>query len=255
MLFSLPFFISLVAAAKPPAFIFAGDSTTAVQTKTGGGWGTGFLSTLISPAKGSNHGANGATTVSFVKDGKWSAVMAEVEDSTADFDVFVTIQFGHNDEKPAKNISLDLYQMNLENLAKDVLSAGATPILITPLNRRSFTNGTVTDNLWQERLGTYAAAAATSGARLLDLNLASRLYLTALGETAAQTYNLAEGDRTHLSAWGSVVFGRVVADMLLGHQPVVPWLAQAEWVPAGPFVDFIALNETLSATIWAGALA
>lgn len=146
------------------------------------------------------------------------------------------------------------YQANLENFANEVTAAGGTPLLVTPLNRRGFTNSTVTDNLWQERNSTYAAAAAT-GTRVLDLNLVSRTYLTVIGEEASQTYNLAEDDRTHLSEHGSVVFGRIIADLLLGHQPVVPFLEQASFEPSGPFVDFIATDEDLSATIWAGKLA
>lgn len=37
-------------------------------------------------------------------------------------------QFGHNDQKASANISLDEYQTNLENMAKDVKVAGGTPV-------------------------------------------------------------------------------------------------------------------------------
>ncbi|KAK5633523.1 hypothetical protein RRF57_009237 [Xylaria bambusicola] len=57
------------AVATPPAFILAGDSTTAVQSTGGGGWGNGFISFLNSPAWGVNKGHNGATTKSFVDGG------------------------------------------------------------------------------------------------------------------------------------------------------------------------------------------
>lgn len=76
----------------PPAFFLAGDSTTAIQSSNGGGWGIGFLSTLESPAWGIDYGQNGATTVSFVAGGKWSDVINSVQNSTTDYDVFVTIQ-------------------------------------------------------------------------------------------------------------------------------------------------------------------
>ena len=51
--------------SKPPAFFLAGDSTTAVQSTDGGGWGAGFLTTLQKGAIGTNFGVNGATTVTF----------------------------------------------------------------------------------------------------------------------------------------------------------------------------------------------
>ncbi|KAF6838000.1 GDSL-like Lipase/Acylhydrolase [Colletotrichum musicola] len=203
------------ASAKPPAFFLAGDSTTAVQAENGGGWGNGFLSFLKSPAKGTNYGRNGRTTVDYVSQGHWATVKKAVQDSVGDFDVYVTIQFGHNDQKAEKNISLDQYQTNLGNLAKEIKALGATPILVTPLTRRSFNSaGVVTNNLSNERERTIAAATAT-GTTYVDLNLNSRKYVQAIGEEKAHSYNLKDGDNTHLNAEGSVVFGRLVADLLL----------------------------------------
>lgn len=83
---------------KPAAFFLAGDSTTAVQSSSGGGWGTGFLSTLKPPAYGVNKGHNGATTASFVQGGDWAEVLDLVRNATGRYEVFVTVQFGHNDQ-------------------------------------------------------------------------------------------------------------------------------------------------------------
>ncbi|KAF7531907.1 hypothetical protein G7054_g8449 [Neopestalotiopsis clavispora] len=173
-----------------PAFVLTGDSTTAVQSSGGGGWGNGFLSFLKSPAWGVNLGHNGATTVSFVNGGDWATAMGDVDDKTADgYDVYVTIQFGHNDQKAAANITLDEYQANLENLAQD-------------------------------RIYTIAAAEATD-TTYLDLNKYSLEYVDAIGNTSAQAYDLNGygADTTHLNAYGSIVFGRLVADLLLEKLP------------------------------------
>ncbi|KAK1976685.1 SGNH hydrolase-type esterase domain-containing protein [Colletotrichum cereale] len=204
-------------AAKPPTFFLAGDSTTAVQSAGGGGWGNGFLGFLKKPAFGTNYGRNGRTTVDYVTQGHWDTVKGAVKANTADFDVYVTIQFGHNDQKPEKNITLDQYQANLAKLAGEIKALGATPILVTPLTRRSFSSaGVVTNNLANERERTIAAAAAAAGGTTyVDLNLYSRKYVQAVGEAKAHSYNLAPSDNTHLNAEGSVVFGRLVADLLL----------------------------------------
>lgn len=114
--------------ASPPAFFLAGDSTTAIVSTGGGGWGDGFLSFLTEHAQGENLGHNGATTVSFVRDGDWADLLRLVRKAHDQYDVFVTIQFGHNDQKPEKGISLDEFQGNLEGLAKEVREAGATPV-------------------------------------------------------------------------------------------------------------------------------
>ena len=59
-------------------------------------------------------------------------------------------------------------------------------------------------------------AAAAVGVTLLDLNAVSRKYVQAIGQSNADTYNLADGDRTHLNDHGTAVFGRMVADIIVG---------------------------------------
>ncbi|KAI1749135.1 SGNH hydrolase-type esterase domain-containing protein [Xylaria castorea] len=234
---TLPFFLPLAAAS--PAFILAGDSTTAVQAANGGGWGNGFLSFLISPATGVNKGHNGATTKSFVDGGDWDVVKGLVSDYKDDGDdVYVTIQFGHNDQKDTSGVTLEQFTSNLVALAGDVKALGGTPLLITPLTRRSFTsNNTASDSLHDQRLATISAA-STAGATYLDLNAASLAYVDAIGEDAAHAYNLNADDNTHLNAWGSVVFGRIVADLLLEKKPELE-----QWIAA---------NETMSELIKEG---
>lgn len=78
--------------AKPPIFLLAGDSTTAIQSYEGGGWGPGFLTTLIKGAIGTNYGHNGATTVSFVECGDWKRIMNAVDENGDNYSPYVTIQ-------------------------------------------------------------------------------------------------------------------------------------------------------------------
>lgn len=80
-------------ADKPAAFFLAGDSTTAVQSTGGGGWGNGFLNTTLkNGATGKNYGHNGATTVSFREGGDWATVLKAVQNVKADYTPYVTIQ-------------------------------------------------------------------------------------------------------------------------------------------------------------------
>ncbi|TLS25947.1 hypothetical protein PpBr36_07766 [Pyricularia pennisetigena] len=204
---------------KPFAFFLAGDSTTAIQSPNGGGWGTGFLSYLndTAGAWGVNHGINGATTASFVEAGEWDRVLSSVQQNSANSSCVVTIQFGHNDQLPSRGVSRDQFQSNLEKFAADVRAAGGLPVILSPLSRRDFSaNGTLIDSLGVER-SLAKTAAGNSGARFVDLNQASASYVQALGAEASKKYNSNPGDTTHLDKWGSVVFGRMVADLLLGH--------------------------------------
>ncbi|KAL1635657.1 hypothetical protein SLS58_010160 [Diplodia intermedia] len=207
-------------ADKPGAFFLAGDSTTAVQSANGGGWGSGFLeTTLLNGATGTNYGHNGATTVSFREGGDWDTVLQAVRDAVDEYTPYVTIQFGHNDQKSEKGISIDEYKANLIQFVEDVRDAGGNPILVTPLSRRQYssTNASITENLAAQRAATLAAASSASpAAPAVDLNRASTDYLNAIGADAAATYNLDADDATHLNAAGSVVFGNMVSWLMVG---------------------------------------
>ncbi|KAK3306176.1 SGNH hydrolase-type esterase domain-containing protein [Chaetomium strumarium] len=201
----------VVSEAKPPAFFLTGDSTTAVN----GGWGDGLVATLRNGAMGRNKGHSGATTASFVAGRNWTTVLSLVNDNKAKYDCYVTIQFGHNDQKSTSGVSITQFQTNLQNMANEVKSAGGTPIILTSLTRRTFTSGILDDSLANVAEAAKKAATAV-GATLLDLNAASRKYIQAIGSSNADKYNLAQGDRTHLNEHGTIVFGRMVADLIVG---------------------------------------
>jgi lysophospholipase L1-like esterase len=91
--------------------------------------------------------------------------------------------------------------------------------------------------LHDQRLAAIEAANQT-GSPIIDLNAASLSYVDAIGQEAAQVYNLSPSDRTHLNAWGTVVFGRMVADLIIRQLPYLEC-----WITP---------NETLSNEIWSG---
>lgn len=80
-----------------------------------------------------------------------------------------------------------------------------------------------------------------TGSPIIDLNAASLSYVNTIGEDAAHTYNLSPKDNTHLNAWGEVVFGRMVADLIIEALPCLE-----KWIIP---------NETLSDEIWNGIAA
>ncbi|KAG9698874.1 SGNH hydrolase, partial [Aureobasidium melanogenum] len=147
---------------KPAYFLLVGDSTTATQSVGGGGWGDGFLNfTLREGSSGRNYGHNGATTKSFREGGDWDRLISEAKTKTADYTVYVTIQFGHNDQKPTSGVNLKQYSDNLEAFAREVSSIGAIPILVTSLTRRKYPNTTtptIIQDLAVQRNLTIAAA-------------------------------------------------------------------------------------------------
>jgi lysophospholipase L1-like esterase len=117
-------FVPASTIGKPPYFILVGDSTTA----SGGGWGDALLSYLIDPADGTNPAKNGATTVSFRDEGLWNQAVEQIAGHRVDFEPLVTLQFGHNDQKPEKNITLDQFRDNLSSMGQEVRELGGIPV-------------------------------------------------------------------------------------------------------------------------------
>jgi len=131
---------------------------------------------------------------------------------------------------------------NLITFVNEVRAAGATPILVTSLSRRRFSNSTgkVTENLADVTAATKEAA-VKSKAAIIDLNAASTTYLNSIGADKAATYNLNPTDFTHLNAEGSVVFGNLVAQLIHAAVPevkkyVVPVKKIAAALDAGKYI-------------------
>jgi lysophospholipase L1-like esterase len=108
------------------------------------------------------------------------------------------------------------------------------------LTRRSFSGPKVKEDLARQRDLAIAAAKA-SKVKYIDLNGASMRYVNAIGDRQASGYDLKSGDHTHLNNHGSVVFGRIVADLILEQYPEL-----GKWIRK---------NEAMSAAIKAGKLA
>jgi lysophospholipase L1-like esterase len=143
-------------------------------------------------------------------------------------------------QKSTSGVSIAKFQSNLQDMANQVKAAGATPVILTSLTRRSFSNGKLSDSLADVSAAAKKAATAV-GAQLLDLNLASKTYIQAVGATNAALYNFASGDNTHLNDRGRTVFGRMVADLLIGWKP--------------QFSNYITANAALTQTIAQGVVA
>ncbi|KAL7629773.1 hypothetical protein AAE478_001296 [Parahypoxylon ruwenzoriense] len=206
-------------STKPPAFFLAGDSTTAIE----GGWGNGLLAPLIKPAWGVNIGKSGATTASFVGGGYWDNVTTHLRENADKFDCYVTISFGHNDQKPNSGVTFEEYQANLIRFANEVKSLGGIPLLTSSLTRRAFPSDSehnATDSLHNERLAAIEAAKETHST-VIDLNAASLAYVNAIGKQASWEYNYGDDkkDTTHFNARGEAVFGRMVVDLVIRAKP------------------------------------
>jgi lysophospholipase L1-like esterase len=179
------------AEAPPPQFkavkiVLVGDSTTAVQ----GGWGPAFCGWHITSfAACVNLGRGGRSSGNYRTQGSWALAMGEIK-SGGFIDTYVLIQFGHNDQPGKPGRSTDLateFPANMKRYVEEVRAAGAKPVLVTPLTRRSFKDGKLVDDLgpWAEAVRKVAAETSTP---LVDLHARSYAAVQAMGPVEAMKF-------------------------------------------------------------------
>lgn len=183
----------LVLPGGPPAqriaaskIVLVGDSTTAVA----GGWGGVFCGEHVTSFVACvNLARGGRSSGSYIAEGSWDLALAEMR--TPGFArTFVLIQFGHNDQPGKPGRSTDLatqFPANLARYVRETRAAGAIPVLVTPLTRRSFTEGRLARDLdpWAAAVRKVAAEMTVP---LVDLNAKSAAAVQAMGEAAADRF-------------------------------------------------------------------
>ncbi len=190
-----------------------GDSTVA----TGSGWGD-FLEARLVDATVENAAIGGRSSKSFYDEGSFDAV----RDALGAGD-YLFIQFGHNDSKPEAYRATDpgeppahagTYREYLERYLDAARDAGATPILVTSVNRMVFGS----DGSLNQTLGQYPSAAravaADAGVTLLDLEERSREVFSALGKDETLRLYADEPDLTHFPPDKAPRVAEMVVDLL-----------------------------------------
>ena len=207
------------SASAPVRIVLAGDSTVNART----GWGLGFAERFGSGADVINLAQGGRSSKSFRDEGWWQKCL----DARP---TYVLIQFGHNDQ-PGKGLEreTDAKTTFRENLARYVAEAraiGATPVLITSIERRNFDPaGRIKPSLSAYAEATRAVA-AMENVPLLDLNARTIALYEQMGAAAwvplSPKDKDGKTDTTHLIESSSRIIGDVAVEEL---SKAVPELA------------------------------
>jgi lysophospholipase L1-like esterase len=180
-----------------------------------------------------NHAESGETTRSFITEERLPKVMSTMRPGD-----YLLIQFGHNDQKP-NAVSLDDYKALLIDYIAQTRAKGATPVLVTSVNRRTFdSEGKITNTLAANTEAMREIAAAQHVA-LIDLNAMSKTLFEAMGPEGsmkafmhypANAYvNQTEAinDNTHFNSYGAYELARcIVHGMRAAKLPVVKFLSR-----------------------------
>ncbi len=199
-----------------------GDSTMSVKDETAypeTGWGMPFRYMFDSTVAVSNHARNGRSTRTFISEGRWAAVTSSLKKGD-----YVFIQFGHNDESKEKTdryTTPDQYKTNLKKFISDTRAVGATPVLLTPVSRRKFSNGQAveTHELYSSLVREVARDEQVA---FIDLDVKSRGLYQEFGEEKSAllflqlkpgehpNYPDGKNDNTHFNELGARLIAQIV---------------------------------------------
>lgn len=208
---------------------WAGDSTVQTNDYTTypqNGIGQVFSIFLREGYSVCNHAKNGRSTKSFIDEGRLEAIKEQIGEGD-----FLFIQFGHNDEKiqdPARYTEPHTsFIDNLELFIRTARDRGAYPLLITPLERRCFTDEKhLGPGEHLEYVKGMKEAAEKFQVPLVDLYTKSRRELEKAGEERSRGWYMyfpagyypehpAESkDNTHLRHDGATHFAGLIAEGL-----------------------------------------
>lgn len=225
--------LDIEKADSIPTIYIAGDSTSTDQPREPfNSWGqmlAGFFKPEIAVA---NHGESGESLRGFIVENRLAKLMSVIRPGD-----YLIVQMGHNDQKEkGEGVgAFTTYKTNLKQFVALAREHGATPILVTPMNRLTFApDGTITNSL-----GDYPEAvrqtAREQSVALIDLNAMSKTLYEALGPENAHVA-FAGQDHTHHSDYGSYELARCIVETIRrGRLPLARYLADVPpFDPAHP---------------------
>jgi lysophospholipase L1-like esterase len=186
------------------------------------GWGQFIAGYFKDGVRVANLAASGRSTKTFIAEGRWKRALAEKPD-------VVLVQFGHNDSHgPAKPESTDAatdYRDFLRRYVDESRDANATPILVTPMYRRTFDqDGKLTDIL-QPYADAMKAVAAEKKVALIDLHTSSGELFRKLGKEHCPELANSPTDFTHFNEKGARAMAKLVMKELPAAAPqLAAWL-------------------------------
>jgi lysophospholipase L1-like esterase len=203
----------------------AGDSTVCDQPlEPWNSWGQmlpRFFSDQVSVA---NYAESGESIKSSLGANRFKKIYATIRPGD-----YLFVQFGHNDMKDKATNALAVYKTNLKKIVADTRAHGATPVLVTSMERKA---GVEHDTL-AGYPGVVREVAKEDGVALIDLHATSRIFYQALGAELGQAFQ----DGTHHNNYGSYELARCVIEGIRANQlPLAKFLAgdAQPFAPAKP---------------------
>lgn len=224
------FAVGCFAQSRSVTIFLAGDSTMAEklpEKRPETGWGE-MLGQHFKDGKVRivNRAANGRSTKTFISEGKWQSIIADMNKGD-----YVFIQFGHNDQSKDKGERYtppDDYRKNLIRFVEEVRARHGHPVLFTSVMRRRFDK----DGKFYDTHGEYPeivrSVAREMKVPLIDMHRTSETVIVRYGvENSRKLFlqlrpgenpNYPNGveDNTHFSPLGAEEMAKLVVQAIRG---------------------------------------
>jgi lysophospholipase L1-like esterase len=200
-----------------PVLYLAGDSTVVDQYfEPWAAWGQMLPRFFLPGIVIANHAESGETTKSFVGEHRLAKIMTTMKPGD-----YLFLQFAHNDMKPGA-VSLEDYKKLLADYIAQTRTKGATPVLITPMNRRTFDDAGHITNSFGPYPDAVREVAAEQKVALIDLNAMSKTLFETMGpEGTLKAFmhypagsfpdqTAAISDDTHFNSYGAYELARCI---------------------------------------------
>lgn len=217
--------LEIAPSQQQITLFLAGDSTVTDPDEGGfpfSGWGQMLSYFFRHDVVVANHAIGGRSSKSFISEGRLDAIMEEMKEGD-----FLFIQFGHNDQKSDEERFTDpatTYKDYLKKYIDAARSKNATPVLMTSVHRRYFSDDGKLQDTHKDYLVAVRQLAADEEVALIDLAEKSSRLFEELGPEATKSIflwgapgewvNLSNGvqDNTHFQENGGMRIAELVAE-------------------------------------------
>ena len=205
-------------ANRTQRIVLVGDSTMNHLS----GWGGAFCDDLAGDVECFILARNGRSSKNFRTEGFWDRALALKP-------TYMLIGFGGNDV-PGKGPERETdpattFYANMKAYVDDARAAGATPILLTPMEVRKYDRAGKLVHTYDAYAEATRKVAADTHTPLIDLYALTTKFLETLTQTQADQLNHVDPtapkaiDRAHLNRRGQEIIGGMVAEALATAEP------------------------------------
>lgn len=194
--------LDIEPAGKVTTVYISGDSTVCDQPGAPwNSWGQMLPCFFDANVAVANHAMSGATIRSSLGRRRFDKIFSEIQPGD-----YLLIQFGHNDMKSKNPNKKEIYRHDLENLVDRTRKHGATPVLVTSMERKAGVHHNTLEGYPQ----IVREVAKEKKAPLVDLNAMSKVLYKALGKNLDKAFV----DGTHHDNYGSYELAQCVLEGL-----------------------------------------